>query len=124
MSTRTHIVVVIAAVGTLLVIFRLLRLQQLRSKYALLWLGVALALLPIALFPSLLEWWSDRLGIAVPSNALLFAACAFLFGISVHFSWEMSRLESRTRVLAEEIALLRARLETMPETAEPDTAET
>lgn len=118
MSTRTHIVVVVAAVGTLLIIFRLLRLQQLRSKYALLWLAVALALLPIAVFPSLLEWVSDRLGIEVPSNAFLFAACAFLFAISVHFSWEMSRLEARTRVLAEEIALLRASTQDNPDRTE------
>jgi hypothetical protein len=118
MTTRTHVVVVIGAVVTLLIIFRLLRLQQLRSKYALLWLSVALLLVPIAVFPGMLEWTSDRLGIEVPSNALLFAACAFLFAISVHFSWEMSRLEMRTRILAEEVALLRTQLAPHPEPTE------
>lgn len=110
MSTRTHVIVIVGALVTLVVIFRLVRLQQLRSKYALLWLVIALALVPIAVFPGLLEWTSDRLGIEVPANALLFAACAFLFAVAVHYSWEISRLETRTRLLAEEVALLRARL--------------
>jgi hypothetical protein len=110
MSTRTHFIVVVGALVTLAVIFRLVRVQQLRSKYALLWLVIALALVPIAVFPGLLEWTSDRLGIEVPANTLLFAACAFLFAVAVHYSWEISRLETRTRLLAEEVALLRTQL--------------
>jgi len=31
--------------------------------------------------------------------------------VSVHLSWELSRLEDETRVLAEELALLRSSLE-------------
>jgi hypothetical protein len=35
-------------------------------------------------------------------------AIVFLLIVVMHFSWELSRLEERTRTLAEEIALLRA----------------
>ena len=45
---------------------------------------------------------------------IAFGAIAFLFVVIVHFSYELSRLEDRTRTLAEELALLRA------ETQEPD----
>jgi hypothetical protein len=31
--------------------------------------------------------------------------------VAVHFSWELSRLEERTRTLAERLALLEQRLE-------------
>jgi hypothetical protein len=41
---------------------------------------------------------------------LLFAV-GFLFVVVVHYSWELSRLENRTRTLAEELALLRAQLD-------------
>jgi hypothetical protein len=37
----------------------------------------------------------------------LFLAVAFLLLLAVHLSWEVSRLEGETRVLGEEIALLR-----------------
>jgi len=39
-----------------------------------------------------------------------------VFLVIIHFSWELSRLEDRTRVLAEELALLRA--EQAPEDGE------
>jgi hypothetical protein len=39
------------------------------------------------------------------------AAIAFLFLMVVHFSFELSRSEERTRTLAEEVALLKARMD-------------
>ena len=43
--------------------------------------------------------------------ALLFSfSSLLLLGIVIHYSWELSRLESRTRRLGEEIALLNERL--------------
>jgi hypothetical protein len=41
----------------------------------------------------------------------LLLAVGFLFLVVVHYSWELSRLENRTRTLAEELALLRTRLD-------------
>jgi hypothetical protein len=42
---------------------------------------------------------------------LLMMACAVLLLVAIHYSWELSRLEVRSRRLAEEVALLRARLD-------------
>jgi hypothetical protein len=89
-------------------IFWLLRQHQLRSKYALLWLGIGIVLVPLAVFPGVLNTVADWLGVAYPPAAFLFLAVGFLFFVVVHFSWELSRLERRVRTLAEEIALLRA----------------
>ena len=36
------------------------------------------------------------------------AAITLLFLVVIHFSWELSRLEERTRVLAEELAVFKA----------------
>ena len=38
-------------------------------------------------------------------------ALSFLLVLVLHFSWELSRLEDRTRALAEEHALLREEVE-------------
>ncbi|MGZ6840371.1 MAG: DUF2304 family protein, partial [Frankiaceae bacterium] len=54
-----------------------------------------------------------------PVNLLLFGAALVLLLVCVHLSWEVSRLEGETRTLAEEIALLRFRVERMEE-REPD----
>jgi hypothetical protein len=61
--------------------------------------------------PGILDWFGERLGILYSPAAFLLMATGFLFAVVVHYSWELSRLEVRTRLLAEEVALLRARLE-------------
>lgn len=111
MTPRTHIAVAVVIVVTVLLILRLLRSGQLKSKYAILWLVVAVGLLPLAAFPGVLVPISGALGIVYEPATILFAASAFLFLVVVEFSWELSQAEDRTRRLAEEIALLRAELD-------------
>ncbi|GAA0507674.1 hypothetical protein Ade02nite_50050 [Paractinoplanes deccanensis] len=92
----------------LAVMVELLRRRQLREKYGALWLLVAIAILPLAVVPTLLDGFSSLLGIASGLSLFLFLSVVFLLLVSMHLSWESSRLEEETRSLAEEIALLRA----------------
>jgi Uncharacterized conserved protein (DUF2304) len=69
--------------------------------------------------PGVLNTLSTWLGVRYSPAILLLFAVGFLFLVVVHFSWELSRLENRTRSLAEELALLRARLDN-PASAPPD----
>ncbi|MGH9026773.1 MAG: DUF2304 domain-containing protein [Acidimicrobiia bacterium] len=111
MTLRTHVLVLAVTIIAFLFIFRLVRHRQLRSKYALLWLVIGVALLPLAAFPAVLETVSDWFGVAYAPTTYLFLATGFLFLVAVQFSWELSRLELRVRTISEEVALLRAELE-------------
>lgn len=108
MSTRAHIFVTILTVSILVFIVNLMRRKQLRPKYSFLWLTVGVGLAVLAISPSLLDKVSVWLGISYGPTTFFMAAIALLFVVVVHFSWELSRLEERTRTLAEELALLRA----------------
>lgn len=108
MTTRSHLLVIVATVVVLVIIVRLVRMQQMRSKYALLWLTIAVLLVPVAMVPGVSNTLADWLGVSTGRALFTLAALGFLFLVVVHFSWELSRLEMRTRVLAEELALLRA----------------
>lgn len=110
MSTGAHLLLIAITGGTILAILRLVRRQVLRAKYSLLWLTVGLGLLLIAAWPALLDLIADNLGVNYQPALFLMLAVAFLLIIAVHFSFELSRLESRARILAEEVALLRHEL--------------
>lgn len=110
---------VVGAVATLVVLFEMLRRQRLREKYALIWVVVAVSTVLLVVFPGLLTRASDLLGVQVPANLLFFAASMLLLLLSIQFSYEIGRLEDRTRTLAEEVALLNLRLEQL--TAADDT---
>jgi hypothetical protein len=111
LSGQAHILVIVATVITALFILRLVRAHQLRSKYALLWLVIGLMLLILAAVPGVLNTFSEWLGVLYSPTLFLLLAVGFLFFVVVHYSWELSRLENRTRTLAEELALLRTRLD-------------
>ena len=101
--------ILVAATGVLCVAFilRLVRKRQLRGKYSLLWLGAGFAGLIIAFVPGLLDDLADWLDVKYPPAILFVLAIAFLLLVLVHVSWELTRLEDRTRTLAQEIAMLR-----------------
>jgi hypothetical protein len=102
------VVVLALTVLALLFIIRLLRRGQLRAKYSILWLSLGLVLVVLAASPRLLDRVSLALGITYGPATFFFGAIFLLFLVVIHFSYELSRLEERTRTLAEEIALLRA----------------
>lgn len=111
MSPRAQLLVMVIVAFSLLFILRLVRQRKLKGKYALLWVGVGLFLGAFAIVPDVLVPISDWVGVAYEPAVFFLAAIAFLFLMVVHFSFELSRSEERTRTLAEELALLRARLD-------------
>lgn len=107
LTVTTMIVGVILLVG----ILELLRRRQLREKYGMLWIGVAVVILPLSIFPSAMDRIAGWAGVASGVSLVLFAAIAFLLLVCLHLSWEVSRLEEETRTLAEEIALIKLKVD-------------
>ena len=112
--TANYVLGLIGSVITLTLLFELLRRQRLREKYAVFWALVALVTIVIAIFPQTLYFAADLVGIRVPANLLFFGASMLLLGVSIHQSYELGRLEERTRTLAEEVGLLRLEIESAP----------
>ena len=111
MSRSAQLVVMAIVLFSILFILRLVRQRKLRGKYALLWVAVGLFLFAFAIVPDVLVPIADWVGVAYEPAVFFMAAIAFLFLMVVHFSFELSRSEERTRVLAEEVALLRSRMD-------------
>jgi hypothetical protein len=107
-STGGHLLILALTVISLLFIVRMVRRNQLPSRYALLWLSIGVVIAFLATFPRVLDRVSTWLGIAYAPGTFFLGAITLLFLIIVHFSWELARLDARTRVLAEELAILRA----------------
>ncbi len=111
MSGRAHLLLGIMSFGSIGFILWLVRRDRLRAKYSMLWLSIGILLGVLASFPRLLDRVARVVGIAYPPAVFFLLAIVFLFLVVVHFSWELSRLENRARILAEEVALLRRDLD-------------
>jgi hypothetical protein len=99
------------ALVTLGFMIELLRRRRLREKYAALWITVAVLVLVAVGFPHLLERAASLVGVTLPVNLVFFVALLLLLVVCVQLSAEVSTLEQETQTLAEEVALLRNRVE-------------
>ncbi|WP_295774858.1 DUF2304 domain-containing protein [uncultured Microbacterium sp.] len=101
----------VLAVVLLVAVLWMLLTRRLREKYAVLYLILGLVLLVLGVFPVLLEKATALLGVQLPANLLFAAAIIVLLGIALHQSWELSLSEDEARRLAEDVAILGARLD-------------
>ncbi|MDR1077911.1 MAG: DUF2304 domain-containing protein, partial [Propionibacteriaceae bacterium] len=98
----------------LVVLVQLLRHRRVREKYAVLWIVVGLGVAVVAAFPQAAVGLARLVGVEVPSNLVIVVAIFVLLVVCLQLSVAVSQLEERTRVLAEEIALLGARAADQP----------
>ncbi|MFJ2550467.1 DUF2304 domain-containing protein [Microbacterium sp. NPDC087591] len=101
------------AVLIIVAVLWMLLTRQLREKYAVLWLLLGIVLLALGLFPGLLTAATEAIGVQLPVNLLFATAIAVLLGVTLHLSWELSQSEAEARRLAEEVAIIGARLDAL-----------
>ena len=111
MTSTAYLLGLVGAAVVLGVIFELLRRRHLRGKYALLYLGLGVVVTLFAVVPSSLSALARLVGVEVPANLLFFVAIIVLLLVGMQLAYESGRLEEETRVLAEEVALLRLDVE-------------
>ena len=88
-----------------------LRRNQLKERYALLWLGTGIALLGLAIQPDLIGWLVVVTGGMHYTSAIMLVVFAFVVVIAFHVSLVLSKQETERRRLAQEIALMQKRIE-------------
>ena len=110
MGNRVQLLAIAAAVLLMLLVIELVRRRRLNERYALLWLFSATVILVFAVWGGLLEKLASLLGIAYPPNALFIVAVAFVILLLLSMSTSISRLQDHSRILAQRLAILEARV--------------
>jgi Uncharacterized conserved protein (DUF2304) len=106
-----------AAIGSallILIVLELIRGRRLKERYALLWLATGVVLLVLSAWRGGLNTIAGWLGVeGYPPPILFAAAIMFVIAVLLHYSTVLSRLTDDNVLLAQEVALLRARLDAL-----------
>jgi hypothetical protein len=89
----------------------LVRRRSLREEYTPIWMGVAAALLVLSLRLDLLHALTRATGAWTSSSLVFFLGEVFLVAICLNYAVRLSRAGVQIKNLAQEQALLRARLD-------------
>ena len=90
-----------------------MRNQGMKERYATWWLVIAIAVAVISIFPRVLEGAAHLVGVKVPLNLAFFLAGVIMLLLSRRFSVDLSQSDEERRRLAEEIAFLRAEIDSL-----------
>ncbi|CAD66731.1 DUF2304 domain-containing protein [Tropheryma whipplei] len=102
---------ILVSIALLVILIEMLRREKLRERHAVWWLLAGFIAVFFAVFPGILRWISNLLGIITPINLVLFMAVILLFLVCLQQSCELAKLDKRTRRLAEDTLLLQDELE-------------
>jgi len=119
MSLGSYAFGILTSLVTLGVVIELLRRRRLRERHAMWWLLAGTLALVVGIFPATLDWAASLVGIGVPTNLVFFVSIAILFLVCLQHSSELTQLESKTRRLAEIVALQDLRIRALEVGLEP-----
>jgi hypothetical protein len=107
----TRVVAVTLSLTVFVLVLWLVRRRALREEYTPIWIGAATAMLLLSVYPPLLYAITRAIGAWTPSSTIFFLGEMFLLAICLHFGVRLSRANLQIKNLAQEVALLRARVQ-------------
>ncbi len=118
MSTSLRIFALILITIYFVVIFRLLKKKKFALQYSLLWFLAGILMLIVVIWPDVLVWGAELLGIEVASNGL-FAICILLeIMIMISITSVISDFANRMTSMVQNMALMEKRIRILEEKLE------
>jgi len=109
LTSQTRILAAVIAVAFMLMILELIRRDRLQERFSVVWFIAGLGMLAGAIFPGLLGFVADAMGVRDTNVALFSIILLLLLGLALNFSVIMSRQAAQITRLAQERALEKAR---------------
>lgn len=110
-SGATQLVAIGLSLALVLVIMWLVRRRSLREEYTPIWIAVAFLVMIVSLRLDVLRVVARSIGAWTPSSTIFFLGEVFLVIICLNYAVRLSRFGLQIKNLAQELTLLRQRLE-------------
>jgi hypothetical protein len=109
----TQYIAIAVSIGLFLYILYLVRKKKIKEEYSLLWLFSSAVFIFFSIWRDGLEYFAKLVGIAYAPAALFLILMLAIFLILIEFSIIISMLSEESKILAQELALLKNRLESL-----------
>jgi len=121
-SAEAQLLALVLSFGLVCVVMWLVRKRTLRAEYTPIWMGVAFGLFLVGLNLDVLRGIAKILGAWTISSTVFFLGEFFLLAICLNYAVRLSQAGTQIRRLAQELALLRLRVEELSEARRADAA--
>ena len=111
MLFRQKIFAIVASILIMLVVVELVRRRRLREEYSWLWLLTGAVVILLVVWYDLLLFITRLIGAVAPTTTLFIFGLLFLMLISLHYSIQISKLSRQVKEMAQQLTLLKGRVE-------------
>ena len=119
---RLLLAVTILSGALIVVVLATLRRAHIRVEYSVSWLVAAVTMLVLSRTEPLLDWLAGVLGISQPPLAILFIGFSVFLLVFYRFTVVISELKDANIALAQRVAILQYRLESLDEKRQTSSA--
>lgn len=117
-SSATRIVALIVGLVLLAVVLTLVRRRKLREEFTPIWVAVAFGIAIVGVNSDVLRGLARAIGAWTVSSTVFFLGEIFLVAICLNYAVRLSQASVHIKNLAQEMALLRARVDDLEQTPE------
>jgi hypothetical protein len=117
-SATVQALAMVLALGLAAIVLLLVRRRTLRAEYTPIWMGVSALLIVVAINLDVLRGVARLLGAWTISSTIFFLGEFFLLAICLNYAVRLSQAGLQIRSLAQELALMRARIDQLESRAE------
>lgn len=121
-SAAARLLALVLSLGLVCIVMWLVRKRTLRAEYTPIWMGVAFGLFLVGLNLDVLRGIARIIGAWTISSTVFFLGEFFLLAICLNYAVRLSQAGTQIRRLAQELALLRERVEELSDTRRVDAA--
>ena len=112
-SDATRLLMVVGSVALIVVVLLLVRRRVLREEHTPIWIAISTGLVIVSVVPGLLTSITRWIGAWTPASTLFFLGEVCLVLLCLSFAVRHSRTSVQLRQLGQEVAVLRAAIESL-----------
>lgn len=105
MSVMLRVLLVLMSIISLLYVIRKIRYSKMQIEYSLFWIALSVIMIIMSLFPEIVYWITEKMGMISPANVVYLFIIAVLLVKSFMMTIEISNLEKKVKDLVQQIAI-------------------
>lgn len=105
MSIMLRLSLVVISIVSLFYIIKKIRYSKMQIEYSLFWIALSIIMIVMSLFPEIVYWITEKMGMVSPANVVYLFIIAVLLLKVFMMTIEVSALENKVKDLVQQIAI-------------------
>ncbi len=120
LNSQLQIFLIICSAIFFLIVLNFSVKRKISVRYSILWFILSALFIAISIFPNIVSWFSNLIGIREPIHAILLIIIAFILLVIFSYNNMITKLTQQNRLLIQSLGILKKRVEDLEQEKNSD----